>query len=83
MIANMIRAKIAAMPAMRNNPQKLSRPRLSEETGVPRSGQLACLLKYAASICFNRLLSVTLRIALETSGIRGDCNGKACRYKKS
>ena len=79
---NMMRAKIAAMPAMRNSPQKLFKPRLLEETKVLESGQLACFLKYASSISFIFSLSVTFKIALETSGTSGECNGKTCKSLK-
>jgi hypothetical protein len=76
MHTDMMRADKEATPAMRNRPQKLERLRLSEETLGLESEQLESFPSHAFSIFFIFSPSVTFKIALETSAIRGEPLGK-------
>ena len=73
----MTRANMEAIQAMTNNPQKLSRPRLLEETKVSDSGQLF-VFNHAFSIVLILSPWVTFRIALEISAAREEPLGNAC-----
>jgi hypothetical protein len=70
------RAESEAIPAIKNNPPKLLRLRLFDEIKVLESGQLLCFPNHASAICFILSSSVTFRIALDTSGTRGEPLGK-------
>jgi hypothetical protein len=76
MAKKIMRAKNAASPAIKNNPQKLLRLRILDETEVLESGQLPFLPNHASSICFILSPSVTFKIALDISGTRGEPLGK-------
>ena len=73
----MMRDSDEETPAMRKRPQKLSRPRLSESEMVGFvSEHVASPANHLFSISFMASPSVKFRIALETSGTRGEPLGK-------
>ncbi|KAK3437309.1 hypothetical protein EUGRSUZ_C01872 [Eucalyptus grandis] len=78
----MRRAKTATTPAIKNRPQKLSRPKLLEIMEEVESRQLVSDVHHAFSILVIGP-SVTLRIAREMSGTSGDPLGKTCKPKEA
>lgn len=72
-----IRANNEVIPAIKNRPQKLLRPSLFEGTELLRSGQIPRSPNHFPHIFSILSPSVTFKIALETSGARGDPLGKA------
>jgi hypothetical protein len=71
-----MRANNAASPAIKNNPQKLLRLRLLDVIEELDSGHVPFLPNHESSIRFILSPSVTFKIALDISGIRGEPLGK-------
>lgn len=79
----MVRAIKLASPAIMNRPQKLARLKLFEDIEVVELRQIISSKKYLFSISIILGPSVTFRIALETSGTRGEPRGKTCEETKN
>ena len=80
---HMMRAADEATPAIRNSPQKLSTPMLSEECELLSPRQL----EFCSNHTFSNLAvwspSVKCKIRIETSDTRGECFGKTWNLKKN
>ena len=77
------RAKTATTPTIKNKAQKLSRPKLLEETEEIEFRQLVFGVNHTFSISVIVGPSITVRIAREISVTSGDPLGKTCKPKEA